>query len=92
MDLEPVDQLQLLKELDLAQKILWDFFDLTQLNVAAIGNKTPQLHIHVIGRRSSDPLWPRTVWDSSEKTLYTPEEKEAVLFKLRTAFMNHKSI
>lgn len=86
MDLEQIDQLQLLNELDLSQKVLWNSFNLTQLNVAAIGNKTPQLHIHVIGRRAVDPAWPNTVWDHQEKLPYTFQEKEAVIHRLRLAF------
>lgn len=86
MDLEQGDQLQLLKELDQAQKILWTSFNLTQLNVAAIGNKTPQLHIHVIGRRAEDPAWPHTVWDHKERLPYTPAEKADVMHRLLSAF------
>lgn len=86
MDLEQMDQLQFLKELDLSQKVLWNSFSLTQLNVAAIGNKTPQLHIHIIGRRSIDPAWPHTVWDHQEKLAYTSQEKEAIIERLRAAF------
>lgn len=63
MDLKAEDQLQLLKELDFLQKIVWSEFHPHQLNVAAIGNKTPQLHVHVIGRYEDDPAWPGTVWD-----------------------------
>lgn len=63
MDLSQHDQLQLIKELDFVQKIMWEEFQPTQLNVAAIGNKTPQLHIHVIARYENDPAWPNTVWD-----------------------------
>ena len=63
IDLPLSDQLTLIKELDLAQRILWEEFKPLQLNVAAIGNKTPQLHIHVIARYSHDPAWPNTVWD-----------------------------
>lgn len=85
MDLEQTDQLQLLKELDLAQKVLWNSFSLTQLNVAAIGNKTPQLHIHVIGRKSEDPAWPKTVWDHPQKVPYTSQEKEAIVKKITLA-------
>jgi diadenosine tetraphosphate (Ap4A) HIT family hydrolase len=33
-----------------------------KLNVAALGNVTAQLHVHVVGRRRSDPLWPDPVW------------------------------
>lgn len=63
MDLSSEDQLQLIKELDLVQQIMWEEFQPIQLNVAAIGNKTPQLHIHVIARYADDPAWPNTVWD-----------------------------
>jgi diadenosine tetraphosphate (Ap4A) HIT family hydrolase len=63
MDLSDADQLQLLQELNLVQKIIWEEFQPAQLNVAAIGNKTPQLHIHVIARFENDPAWPNTVWD-----------------------------
>lgn len=86
MDLETSDQMQLLKELDLSQKILWGSFNLNQLNVAAIGNKTPQLHIHIIGRRTDDPAWPNTVWDHPIRRPYSQEEKEKVIQRLQTRF------
>jgi diadenosine tetraphosphate (Ap4A) HIT family hydrolase len=34
----------------------------TKLNVAQLGNVTPQLHVHVIARRSDDAAWPAPVW------------------------------
>lgn len=86
MDLPKNDQLQLLNELELAQTILWESFELTQLNVAAIGNKTPQLHIHVIGRRSDDPAWPHTVWDHPQRQPYTEENKFQMIAFLQKAF------
>jgi diadenosine tetraphosphate (Ap4A) HIT family hydrolase len=36
-----------------------------KLNVGALGNVTPQLHVHVIGRRVGDPAWPGPVWGHS---------------------------
>ncbi|WP_290650254.1 HIT domain-containing protein [Aquisalimonas sp.] len=33
-----------------------------RINVAAIGNRVPQLHIHVVGRSPGDPCWPDVVW------------------------------
>lgn len=65
MDLNAEDQLQFLKELDWMQKGVWEKFRPHQINVAAIGNKTPQLHVHVIARYEDDPAWPATVWDHS---------------------------
>lgn len=79
MDLSPDDQRQLLLELDLAQNILWDQFKPTQINVAALGNKTPQLHVHVIARFSTDPAWPKTVWDHPVRQAYSLEQKEKVV-------------
>jgi diadenosine tetraphosphate (Ap4A) HIT family hydrolase len=38
-----------------------------KLNVAAIGNIVPQLHIHVVARRTVDPLWPQPVWGAAAK-------------------------
>ncbi|KAF3362898.1 HIT hydrolase [Chlamydiales bacterium STE3] len=87
MDLTIQNQVQLLKELDLAQKILWQAFQPTQLNVAAIGNKTPQLHIHVIARKESDPAWPHTVWDHPLRKPYSPKNKASILEDLREAFL-----
>lgn len=86
IDLSLDDQLLLLQETTLAQTILWDLFSPTQINVAAIGNKTPQLHIHVIARFENDPAWPGTVWDHPEKTPYSQEELQKFSIKLTEAF------
>lgn len=92
MELGLADQQQLMQEIDWAQNVLWKEFNPTQLNVAAIGNKTPQLHIHVIARNSRDPAWPGTVWDHPAKKPYTPEEKESVVGLLREAFQIKQKI
>lgn len=86
MDLNPNDQLQLLQELDFAQKVIWNIFEPTQINVAAIGNKTPQLHIHIIARYSDDPAWPGTVWEHISNAHYTAEEKEKIIQQLYDNF------
>jgi diadenosine tetraphosphate (Ap4A) HIT family hydrolase len=79
MDLSLEDQFQLIKEIDAVQRFLWQEFNPKQLNVAAIGNKTPQLHIHVIARFECDPAWPLTVWDQPFKLHYELEEKTDLL-------------
>lgn len=33
-----------------------------KLNIGALGNMVPQLHMHVIARRSDDEAWPGPVW------------------------------
>jgi diadenosine tetraphosphate (Ap4A) HIT family hydrolase len=41
-----------------------------KLNVGQLGNVTPQLHVHVVGRRPDDPAWPGPVWGFGEAVPY----------------------
>jgi diadenosine tetraphosphate (Ap4A) HIT family hydrolase len=41
-----------------------------KLNVGQLGNVTPQLHVHVVGRRADDPAWPRPVWGAGGAAAY----------------------
>lgn len=43
-----------------------------KLNVAALGNVTAQLHVHIVGRRRDDPLWPDPVWGRPGAIPYRP--------------------
>ncbi len=83
IDLTEDDQWLLMKELHDIQKLMWEEFHPTQLNVAAIGNKTPQLHIHVIARYDTDPAWPNTVWDHPVRAVYDEEMKAACKSRLQ---------
>lgn len=83
LDLSQEEQLQLLQELNFIQKILVQEFNPTQLNVAAIGNKTPQLHIHVIARHKNDPAWPNTVWDHPIRSKYDEHSKKKLVLRLK---------
>ena len=47
-----------------------------KLNIAALGNITPQLHVHVVGRRSDDAAWPGPVWGVGEARAYSAEDLE----------------
>ena len=46
-----------------------------KLNVAALGNVTPQLHLHVIGRRRDDAAWPKPVWGQGEARPYEEQAR-----------------
>lgn len=50
-----------------------------KLNVAALGNVTAQLHIHVVGRRRDDPLWPDPVWGRPGAVPCTLQTRETAL-------------
>jgi len=88
MDLSPADQVRVMQELDFVQKMMWEEFKPIQLNVAAIGNKTPQLHIHVIARYETDPAWPHTVWDHPVKLKYDEKTKNELVERLKSRFSN----
>ncbi len=50
-----------------------------KLNVGAIGNVTAQLHVHVVGRRRDDGLWPDPVWGRGPVVPYTDDERALLL-------------
>ena len=54
-----------------------------KLNVAALGNVTPQLHVHILGRRRDDPLWPEPVWGRGGPVAYEDAEKAVLLATIR---------
>jgi diadenosine tetraphosphate (Ap4A) HIT family hydrolase len=56
-----------------------------KLNVGQLGNVTPQLHVHVVGRRADDPAWPGPVWGSGPARAYGPAELAIALAAARTA-------
>ena len=50
-----------------------------KLNVGAIGNVTAQLHVHVVGRRRDDGLWPDPVWGRGPVVPYPDDERARLL-------------
>lgn len=54
-----------------------------KLNVAALGNVTAQLHVHVVGRRRDDGLWPDPVWGRGEARRYGAEALAQAVAALR---------
>jgi len=54
-----------------------------KLNMAALGNVTAQLHLHVIGRRRDDPVWPDPVWGRGTPQPWTASGREALMAMVR---------
>ena len=78
LDLTTAERLTLMREIEVCEWALVNLYHPTQTNVAMIGNITPQLHVHVIGRFEGDPAWPNTVWGLPAK-LYPAAKKEVVI-------------
>ena len=50
-----------------------------KLNVGLLGNVTPQLHAHVVGRRADDAAWPGPVWGVDGAMAYEADELKRAL-------------
>jgi diadenosine tetraphosphate (Ap4A) HIT family hydrolase len=53
---------ELIGEIARLSRVLKDVTACDKLNVAAIGNVVPQLHVHIVARWKADPLWPKPIW------------------------------
>ena len=56
-----------------------------KLNVGQLGNLTPQLHIHVVGRRADDAAWPGPVWGAGVAEAYDPAALSVAIAAVREA-------
>lgn len=63
------DRHLLIDEIAAASEVLRDRYAPFRLNIADIGNRAPQLHIHIVARFEDDVFWPKTVW-SREREAY----------------------
>lgn len=66
-------QIQLFKESAMISKVLTHLFTPDKLNIAALGNMVPQLHLHHIVRYQSDVSWPKPIWGQVAAKPYTQE-------------------
>ena len=79
IDLDPNEQVQLLGEIDAASRALKAVATFEKLNVAALGNMVRQLHVHVIGRSSTDATWPKPVWGLAPPVPYKLEVRNVLV-------------
>lgn len=84
-ELSEADQVQLLRESSKLSKVLAQEFSADKINVAALGNIVPQLHIHHLARYKNDPAWPGPVWGQVKPRVYEEDELDEVVLKLQRA-------
>ena len=80
------DQRQLLWESSHLAQTLAERFSPDKLNIAALGNVVPQLHVHHVVRRCDDAAWPAPVWGTAPARAYTDDELARVLANVEGAF------
>ena len=62
---------------------LFACFEADKMNIAALGNMCPQLHIHHIVRYKSDKSWPAPIWGKFPIEAYSKEEIELLIKKVK---------
>lgn len=81
--LDADDRQQLMRESCALAVVLSTQFTADKLNIAALGNVVPQLHVHHVVRYRDDPAWPAPVWGCVPPRPYTAGALAELLEKLR---------
>src|SRR5690348_17419271 len=84
-DLAHAERMVLIEEIARASSALKAVTSATKINVAALGNIVPQLHVHVVARHPSDAAWPKPVWAVGTPEPYRAEAQVALLQRLKEA-------
>lgn len=80
--LDEADQRQLLAESSQLSQAIMEAYGGEKLNVAALGNMVPQLHLHHVVRFAGDPAWPAPVWGKHPPKPYDAAARDARLAAL----------
>jgi diadenosine tetraphosphate (Ap4A) HIT family hydrolase len=83
IDLTTLEQAALMTEIAQASAALKTVTHCHKLNVAALGNAVPQLHVHVIARQTNDAAWPQPVWGAAPPRAYRPGVLEGFVTEIR---------
>lgn len=85
-DLTAEDAAALMDEIRIAVSVMLALAKPDKVNVGALGNIVPQLHVHVVGRFLSDPAWPGPVWGHGTRTPYPPHARAQMVERIGALF------
>ncbi|WP_417549601.1 HIT domain-containing protein [Methylophaga sp.] len=85
-DLSMQDQQLLWQESALVAEKLMKLTEADKMNIAALGNVVPQLHVHHVARFKTDPVWPKPIWGQSTAEPYSESDKQQMLRNLSEMF------
>jgi len=75
-------QSEVYREVHLCSKLLEELVEADKMNIAALGNLVPQLHIHIIARKHDDIAWPQPVWTKGTTIPYKRDEQDRLVNQL----------
>jgi diadenosine tetraphosphate (Ap4A) HIT family hydrolase len=79
------DQQLLMRETSFVSERFEALTGAEKMNVAALGNMVPQLHIHVIARFAGDQAWPGPIWGIVPRKDYVDGELTKLASDIRAA-------
>lgn len=85
-ELDRDDRTILMDEIADASKRLHNLTKADKINVAALGNVVPQLHVHIIARFTTDPAWARPIWGVQPPKPYDTSALRAAVQRMKEAF------
>lgn len=88
-ELSYADQTQLMREITQTSKAIYELYAPDKINVGALGNIVPQLHIHIIARFKSDDAWPDPIWGKLSPAPYTADAIRAIKDKLNLGILQN---
>ena len=86
------DRAALTEEVAHAARVLRTASGAQKINIGALGNLVPQLHIHVVVRNEGDAAWPGPVWGHGAAVRYDPARRDAFAEELRARLANSRVI
>ena len=81
------DQLQLTKESSYLSEVMVSIFAPKTMNIAALGNVVPQLHVHHVARFEDDPAWPGAIWGAKPAKSYDEHRLTERLARLHASLI-----
>ena len=78
-DLTYEEQALLSREMMALGELMKEHFAADKVNIAALGNVVPQLHVHVIARFEDDDTFPSPVWGLGHAERYELSARESLI-------------
>jgi diadenosine tetraphosphate (Ap4A) HIT family hydrolase len=82
-ELKHAERMVLIEEINRASLALKTITNAVKINVGALGNLVPQLHVHVVARKIGDVAWPGPVWGNGQAVAYEQGVKNTLIAQLR---------
>lgn len=76
-------QIQFIQESSAVATLLEKTFSPDKINIGALGNMVPQLHVHHIARFTTDIAWPGPVWGNTDGIIREQTAQTQLVYQLR---------